>query len=323
MTGRIRTTSTSVSSTASSTAWRSGTPASATPSSTNIAISASDASCSPNVRTVSACGRSRESPSTRPNRYTATKPLPCAREPTPKVMNAPARIARAGASASVGMRGPSRRRPIRPETSPTTLPITSSRPVVQAMEPASMSPLALPTALTSARVSAIATGSLKPASASSSRTTRAPPAPARETAAKTAAGSVGESTAPSRSASVQLEPGDLVRRDRDEGERRGSPRDPEREHGRDLAAHGRQPALETALQQHDDECDRAEDRDDVRPRGIVRAGPQLSQQRARRAGTRAASASRRRARPAPARAQRQPPRRRLRTAARGRGCSRG
>ena len=102
-----------------------------------------------------------------------------------------------------------------------------------------MSPLVLPTALTSASVSAIATGSLKPASASSSRTTRAPPAPARETAAKTAAGSVGESTAPSSSAGVQPSPTSSCAATRDQAEGRGGPRDPEREHGRDLAAHGR------------------------------------------------------------------------------------
>ena len=47
-------------------------------------------------------------------------------------------------------------------------------------------------ALTSATVSAIATGSLMPASASSSSRRASCPAPVRETAAKTAAGSVGE-----------------------------------------------------------------------------------------------------------------------------------
>ncbi len=141
-----------------------------------------------------------------------------------------------------------------------------------------MSPLVLPMALTSASVSAIATGSLKPASASSSRTTRAPPAPARETAAKTAAGSVGESTAPSSSAGVQPKPDELVRRERDQAEGHGGSCDPEREHGRDLAAHGLEPALQTALQEHDDERDRPEDRDHVRPGRVVRAGPQLPEQ---------------------------------------------
>ncbi len=69
-------------------------------------------------------------------------------------------------------------------------------------------------------------------------------------------------------------------RDGEQAEGRGGPSDTEREHGRDLFAHGGEPALETALQEHDDECDRAEDRDHVGPGGGVRPRPQLTEQQA-------------------------------------------
>ena len=141
----------------------------------------------------------------------------------------PASTASGGAIASVGQRGPSTRAERKPAASPTTAPSTPRAAVVHTTDPPSIPPLPAPA--DERGVSAMATGSLNPASASSSRTTRTPPAPARETAANTAAGSVGESTAPSRSASRPGETDERMRGDRDEAERGGRARDAQRENG--------------------------------------------------------------------------------------------
>ena len=95
---------------------------------------------------------------------------------------------------------------------------------------------------------------------------RAPPAPARETAAKTAAGSVGESTAPSSSACVQPRSANVCAASATRPNVAAVPAIPSVSTGASCRAHGVQTADEPALQQHDHERDGAEHGDRIGPR---------------------------------------------------------
>ncbi len=105
----------------------------------------------------------------------------------------------------VGPRGETRRSRTSASPMPTIAPTTPSRSIVQASSPTPGS-CPLRAASTSAITRAMATGSLKPASPSSTVATRSEPPLRPWRTEKTAAGSVGESAAPTISESVQPSP---------------------------------------------------------------------------------------------------------------------
>ena len=187
----------------------------------------------------------------------------------------------------LGARGESSRSSSSARTMPTIAPTTPSRSIVQAISPTAGS-WPLRAASTSAITSAIATGSLKPASPSSTVATRSEP-PLRPLQHREHGRGIGRRE---RGADDQrerpAEPGHRVRRQRDERERHERPADAEREHRGELAPQRDDARAQAAVDEDQHERDRARRLELARVDLVARGRPRARRARGRRRGTRAA-----------------------------------